>query len=211
VRSTKAFSPFLFATLGDVPEMPLNPSQIIGAMSEERFAELMARSPRQVRETLFNRLAIKARGSKSIVPKPHAKNEERIKKLHAKLAEVRPSAKNEQELCAELLRNWLQHKTPMLCAALDHFGITHHNGITEQEIDFFETLESAKAKELATHLLARFNAEEVAVYLRFLKVPHLNGMFPAAAYPADAPAPLTDEAAPDEPSVAATTETGANA
>ncbi|MEW5853678.1 MAG: hypothetical protein AB2A00_33190 [Myxococcota bacterium] len=172
--------------------MPLHPSRIIGAMSQAKFSELMAKSPRQVRETLFNRLQIKAE-KKSVVPRPHQKNEERIKKLHVRLAQCPANAKNEQELCEELIRNWLVGKTPMLVATLDHFGVKHENGLTETEIDFFEKLEPAKVKELVGLLAPKFDAEEMAIYLRFLKVPHLRGMLPAGAYPKDAPAPLTEE------------------
>src|SRR5205823_4458657 len=131
-----------------VTSMTLRPSQIIGAMSPRVFSDMMAKSPRQVRETLFNRLSIKAE-KKSVVPRPHQKNEERIKKLHGKLAEVGATAKNEQELCEELIRNWLVGKTPMLVAALDHFKVKHENGLTEQEIDFFEKLDAEKAKDFA--------------------------------------------------------------
>lgn len=173
----------------------MRPSQIIGAMSQPKFHEMMARSPRQVRETLFNRLAIKASGLKRVVPRPGARNEERINRLHDRLADCPASAKSEQELCEELIRNWLLHKTPMLVATLDHFGIKHENGLTEQEIDFFEKLEEDKVKGLVALLLGgTFDAEEVAIYLRFLKVPHLSGLLPDGAYPKDAPAPITPEA-----------------
>ncbi len=171
----------------------LRPSQIIGAMSPAKFSEMMAKSPRTVRETLFNRLQIKASAMKSVVPKPHQKNEERIKRLHNRLAEVATTAKNEQELCEELLRNWLVGKNPMLAATMDHFGVKHENGLTEQEIDFLEKLEPEKARSLATLLAGKFDQEEVAIYLRFLKVPHLKGTLPTGAYPKDAPAPLSDE------------------
>lgn len=178
----------------------LRASQIIGAMSEPKFNEMMGKSPRNVRETLFNRLAIKASGMKRIVPRPGERNEERLKKLHQRLATVAHTAKNEQDLCAELLRNWLVHKSPMLSAALDHFGVKHENGLTENEIDFFEKLEADKVKPFVADMLSKkFDAEEVAIYLRFLKVPFLTGLLPDAAYPKSAPAPLApaqDNAAP---------------
>lgn len=176
--------------------MPLRPSQIIGAMSPAKFSEMMARSPRQVRETLFNRLQIKSSTTKSVLPKLHQKNEERVRKLHGRLAEMSPTAKNEQELCEELIRNWLVIKTPMLAVTLDHFGVKHQNGLTEQEIDFFERLETAKVEGLLRVLIPKFDAEEVAIYLRFLKVPYLRGRLPAAAYPPDAPAAVTAD--PDD-------------
>jgi hypothetical protein len=162
-------------------------------MSEAKFSEMMAKSPRTVRETLFGRLNIKGSAMKSIIPRPHQKNEERIKKLHGRLAECGPGSKNEQELCEELIRNWLVHKTPMLAATMDHFGVKHENGLTEQEIDFIEKLDGPKTKALADLLCGKFDQEEVAIYLRFLKVPHLRGALPAGAYPKDAPAALTED------------------
>ncbi|MBI5495793.1 MAG: hypothetical protein HY904_12280 [Deltaproteobacteria bacterium] len=173
--------------------MSLHPSQIVGAMSEAKFAEMMARSPRSVRETLFGRLNIKASSTKSILPKLHQKNEERIKKLHTKLAQVPGNAKNEQDLCSELIRNWLVGKNPMLIAAMDQLGVKHENGLTEQELDFIEKLEPAKVKDLVGALAGKFADEEVGIYLRFMKVPHLRGQLPAGCYPKDAPAALTDD------------------
>ena len=183
--------------------MSLIPSRIIGAMSRARFFDVMSRSPRQVRETLFNRLHIKADGRKTIIPRPHQKNEERLQKLHGRLAECPATAKNEQELCEELIRNWLMTRRPMLAAAMDLFEVKHDQGLTEQDLDFLEKLEAGKVKSLVESLLQKFEPEEVAIYLRVQKIPHLHGLLPRSCYPTDAPAPLTEEPAPAPPAAEA--------
>ena len=146
--------------------------EIIRGMSEETFTEVVNTSPRKVRETLYARMGIKGK-KKKIGLRVHAKAEDRALKLLERLKNA--ASENEIELCTELLRNWLYHQRPMLKATLDFLDVPNDNGLTEQETDFFETLEEAKVKQLVSHLKETgFSVDHIATYLYFVNVPHLE-------------------------------------
>ena len=105
-------------------------------MSDVTFTELVAVSPRKVRETLFQRLGIKAK--KTIGLKVHAKAEDRTKKLHEKLKTA--TTDQENRLCEELVRNWLYTKRPLLKATLDYLNIKNDNGLVDEEPTFFQEI-----------------------------------------------------------------------
>lgn len=151
---------------------------IVSKMSEDTFAELIGASPRKVRETLFQRLGIKAK--KTIGLKVHGKLEERTKKLHEKLKTA--STDQENRLCEELVRNWLYTKRPLLKATLDYLNVKNDNGLVDEEPTFFQELSVEKVKELVTHLKgAGFAGEHIALYLHFVKTPHVDDVLKEAA------------------------------
>jgi len=151
---------------------------IVNKMSDETFGEVVAASPRKIRETLFQRLGIKAK--KSIGLKVHGKLEDRTRKLHEKLREA--TTDQENKLCEELVRNWLYTKRPLLKATLDYLNIKNDNGLVDEEPTFFQELTADKVKELVDHLKGQGYAEEhIALYLRFVKTPHVDDVVKAAA------------------------------
>lgn len=144
---------------------------LVQKMTDETFGELVSASPRKIRETLFQRLGIKAK--KTIGLKVHGKLEDRTRKLHEKLKGA--TTEQENRLCEELVRNWLYTKRPLLKATLDHLGIKNDNGLVDEEPTFFQELSAEKVKELVTHLTGQgFPAEHVALYLHFVKTPHVD-------------------------------------
>lgn len=152
---------------------------LVGALSEETFQDVIAASPRRIRETLFGRLGIKAK-KKTVGVRVHGKLEERTRKLHARLKEG--TSKQEDDLCEELLRNWLYTQRPLLKATLDHLGVPNDNGLIEEEPTFFQELEAAKVQELVDALRQQgFADEHIWVYLRFVKTPHLDQVLQRAA------------------------------
>lgn len=151
---------------------------LVNKMSADTFAELVAASPRKIRETLFQRLGIKAK--KTIGLKIHGKIEDRTKKLREKLRAA--DSENEDRLCEELVRNWLYTKRPLLKATLDHLGIKNDNGLVDEEPTFFQQLTADKVRELVTDLTGQgYQAEHIAVYLHFVKTPHVDDVIPRAA------------------------------
>lgn len=152
---------------------------LVASMSESTFHEVMQASPRRVRETLFGRLGIKAK-KRGVGIKVHARTEERTKKLHERLKEG--STKQEDDLCEELVRNWLFTKRPMLKAALDFLDVPNDNGLIEEEPTFFQKLEEEKVRRLVEHLTKEhgFPAEHVRIYLVFVGTPHLDKALPGA-------------------------------
>jgi len=66
-------------------------------------------------------------------------------------------------MAASLLRDWLmKHETPMLADFLDNLGVAHKNGAVDE---LPATMEDAKLQAAADKILAKYPAEEVAVYL----------------------------------------------
>jgi hypothetical protein len=151
---------------------------LVAKMTEETFAEMVQASPRKIRETLFQRLGIKAK--KSIGLKVHGKLEDRTKKLHEKLKAA--NTENENRLCEELVRNWLYTKRPLLKATLDYLNIKNDNGLVDEEPTFFQELSAEKVRELVTHLRGQgFPHEHIALYLHFVKTPHVDAVLKEAA------------------------------
>ena len=151
---------------------------LVSKMSDETFAELVAASPRKIRETLFQRLGIKAK--KTIGLKVHGKLEDRTKKLHEKLKAA--DTEQENRLCEELVRNWLYTKRPLLKATLDYLGVKNDDGLVEEEPTFFHELSVEKTKALIAHLKGQgFAPEHIALYLHFVKVPGVDAAVQAAA------------------------------
>ena len=144
------------------------PIDIISDLGPDTFGEIFAINPRGVREALFNKLGIKAQTRKIGISVGN-KNHERVRALYDRL--LGEKGKVERELAGELLRNWLFTQRPMLVDTMNHFGVKHDNGLTEQEIDFFESLEKDKVEELVKLLVPKHGKQAVSVYLRYLKVP----------------------------------------
>lgn len=151
---------------------------LVTKMSDETFAGVIAASPRKIRETLFGRLGIKAK-KKSIGLRVHEKLEERTRMLHERLKAAQ--SKQEDDLCQELVRNWLYTKRPLLKATLDHLGIKNDNGLVEEEPTFFQELSADKVRDLFDHLKGEHDPEHIAIYLRFVKTPHVDESLKAAA------------------------------
>lgn len=152
---------------------------LVSGLSEDTFQEVIAASPRRIRETLFGRLGIKAK-KKTVGVQVHGRLEERSRKLHARLKEG--TSKQEDDLCEELLRNWLYTQRPLLKATLDHLEVKNDNGLIEEEPSFFQELEEPKVKALVEDLKKQgFPEEHIWVYLRFVKTPHLDQALARAA------------------------------
>jgi hypothetical protein len=152
---------------------------LVAGVSEDTFLEVVNASPRRIRETLFGRLGIKAK-KKGVGVKVHGKLEERTKKLHERLREG--ASKQENDLCEELLRNWLYTQRPLLKATLDWLEVKNDNGLIEEEPSFFQELEEAKVKALVEHLRGEgFADEHMLIYLRFVNTPHLDELAQKAA------------------------------
>lgn len=146
-------------------------NELLTAISFDTFSEVIAVSPRKVRESLYSHYGVKPK-SKSILTSIKEKKEQKIKQLHGALQ----NAKNpkEQEFLKELFRNWLFHKRPLLKATLDYLGVENDNGLVEVETDFFKELSSQKVAELVKHLKPQFPADDILIYLTFMEVPHVK-------------------------------------
>jgi hypothetical protein len=149
----------------------MNFNELIKKISFDTFTEVIAISPRKVRESLFSHYGVKQK-SKSILSSVKEKKEQKIKQLHTALQNA--TNPKEQEFLKELFRNWLFHKRPLLKDTLDYLGVANDNGLVEVETDFFKELSSQKVGDLVKHLKPSFPKDDILVYLTFMEVPHLE-------------------------------------
>jgi hypothetical protein len=152
-------------------ELPVNFSEIIKTISFETFSDVIAVSPRKVRESLFSHYGIKAKG-RSILSSVKEKKETRIKHLQTVLRDVK--LPKEQEFLKELFRNWLFRQRPLLKTTLDFLDVPNDEGLVEIETDFFKELSEKKVEELIKHLDGKFSRDAILIYLNFMEVPHLD-------------------------------------
>jgi hypothetical protein len=143
---------------------------MVGNMTEDTFAEVISASPRKIRETLFNRMNIKAKKTLSL--KIHSKLEDRSKKLHERLKQA--ESQQEDKLCEELIRNWLYTKRPLLKATLDYLGVKNDNGLVDEDPTFFAELAVDKTKSMVATLKKDFPVEHIGIYLRFVGVQNVD-------------------------------------
>ena len=67
------------------------------------------------------------------------------------------------------MRSWLLTKTEMLCAALDHLGIEHENGLTESDdVEKIGKLSAKELKALVKVLEDVASKDEIGIYLKFM-------------------------------------------
>ena len=149
----------------------MNFSDVIKTISFETFSDVIALSPRKVRESLFAHYGIKAKG-RSLLASIKEKKETRIKNLQTVLRDVK--LPKEQEFLKELFRNWLFHQRPLLKTTLDFLGVENDHGLVEVETDFFKELSDKKVEELVKHLNGKFSRDAILIYLNFMEVPHVD-------------------------------------
>lgn len=146
-------------------------NELVKKISFETFSDVIAVSPRKVRESLFSHYGVKSKG-RAIFTSPKDKKEQRFKHLHTVLKEA--SNAREQEFLKELFRNWLFHQRPLLKETLDFLGVENDNGLVEVETDFFKELDQAKITQLVNHLSPRFPRDAILIYLTFMEVPNVE-------------------------------------
>lgn len=149
----------------------MNFNELIQNISFDTFSDVIAVSPRKVRESLYSHYGVKSKKS-SLLSALKDKKEQKVKQLHASLQE----AKNpkEQEFLKELFRNWLFHQRPLLKSTLDFLGVENDDGLVETETDFFKDMNEKKVSELVDHLKPNFPKDAILIYLNFMEVPFLD-------------------------------------
>jgi hypothetical protein len=142
-------------------------TELLRDIEPEKFRDIVLQSPKQVREMIFDRLAIKKKPVVSTkFVKPGEKNEERLRALFAKLKE-----EEDDEVAEELLRNYFLKRRELLADALDAIGVPHDKGLTDHELDKFEKLSKDEAKKLLETLSKKHDAFDCKLYLRYMKAP----------------------------------------
>lgn len=144
---------------------------ILKQISLETFTDVIGKSPRKVRESLYSHYGIKTK-TQTVLKSIKDKKQQRVQSLFS----VLQNAQNpkEQEFLKELFRNWLFHQRPMLKATLDYLGVENDFGFVEVETDFFKELKEPKVKELVSKLEADFPKDAILIYLSVMEVPNLE-------------------------------------
>ncbi|MEO1233748.1 MAG: hypothetical protein AAFZ18_33105 [Myxococcota bacterium] len=130
------------------------------------MSELLSASPRKLREEMFRRLGIKAKGRSGF--KLASKGDARAGRFGEVLAS---DTEIDDEILDELARNYLFGRRELLGDALDFLGIEHNEGLTDSELDFFEELEAEKESELRGLLAGRgHEAKDVDLYFALMRL-----------------------------------------
>lgn len=152
---------------------------ILRSLSQEKFIEIVAASPRQARETYFHRHQIRAPKSSHLSLKIGRKNQACTEALWDVL-----QARDDEEMSETILRAWLLRHRPMLAAALDHMGIAHVDGLTESDdIQKISQMDAAQLRKLADAIEKKqvASGEDIALYLRYMGATDVDAIFKSAS------------------------------
>jgi hypothetical protein len=147
----------------------MTPSIVIAALSDEYFNKVLNACPRKARESLFVSFGVPKSKKKASALLP-GRDPERGNKLRAVMAEVDADEETFQQMGEELIRVYLMGRRDLLGAALDHMGIAHNDGLTDDELEAFGKLNPAAAKALRDELLKNHDPADVGLYLSFMDV-----------------------------------------
>ena len=145
------------------------PSAVIATLSDSYFNKVLNACPRKARESLFVSFGVPKSKKKASALLP-GRDPERGIKLRAAMAMMEEDEETFQQMGEELIRVYLMGHRDLLGAALDHMGIAHEVGLTDDELEAFAKLKPAAGKELRDVLLKAYDAEDVALYLGFMDV-----------------------------------------
>ena len=141
-------------------------SAIIKSMDGDFFQEVLKSCPRKPRETLFARFGI-PRNRKKVSTLLPGKDPARAAKLKAALGEVDADDEQGQQLAEEVLRLYLLKRRQILSQAMDHLGVEHEEGLTEEDVDFGGMAE-ADRDALRDALQADHDVQDVDLYIAYM-------------------------------------------
>ena len=144
------------------------PTELLRLMDADRFHEVLAASPKNFREELFRRANVRAKGGGAFSLKSPNKNRVRAAKL---LTKVKNGQGVGDDVLEEVIRNYLYTHRDLLADALDALGVTHDDGLTDEDLDFIADLPTERGQELKSELAQKHDAQDVDLYLRFMNIP----------------------------------------
>jgi hypothetical protein len=117
---------------------------------------------------------LKEGGVKAKLPGGYVSRQKRLKVWAARITSA-VEAEND-ELCAELLQQWLlHHRRPMLMALLDRLEVKHQAGETDDS--FLISRPTERVREAAEALLADHDRVEAAAYLHYIAYQQKSSVF----------------------------------
>lgn len=144
-----------------------NPLDLLLAMDTDRFAVVLAASPKKFREQLYRLAGIRIKGDAFSVSSV-GKNRQRAEKLHERF---RNGLELKDEVVEEIIRNYLFTQRPLLADALDLLGVKHDQGLTDEDLDFIAELPEDSGREIRSKLAAAHSEVDVDLYVRFMGIP----------------------------------------
>jgi hypothetical protein len=146
----------------------VSPIEIVKQMTPDRFAQILAASPKNFREELFRKAGIRVKGGGAFSLSAPPKTQLRTAKLLSGLAEGEVLL--EDDVFEEVIRNYLYTRRPMLADALDHLQVAHDNGLTDQDLSFLEELPVERRAALRKLLESKYERADVDLYLSFMNI-----------------------------------------
>ncbi len=141
--------------------------ELVTRQSLDRFEEIFSASPKKFREEIYRQAGVK-KSSNSFSLKSRNKNEVRNRKLFEALQD---GFTIQEEVVAEVVRNYLYTRRDLLASALDHFGVEHNQGLTDEDLDFIAELSTAQINNFRDDLSAQSHEQsDVELYLSFMGV-----------------------------------------
>ena len=136
-------------------------------MQQDYFTKVLSACPRRARETLFTRFAIPKAKKKASALLP-SKDPARIRKLQLAMGATSEDDEQGQQFAEELIRVYLMTRRNLLGDALDAIGVAHDDGLTDADLDGFSSLDNDEASALVAQLSTTHDADDVALYLRYM-------------------------------------------
>ncbi len=141
-------------------------SAIIESMDGDFFQEVLKSCPRKPRETLFARFGI-PRNRKKVSTLLPGKDPARAAKLKVALAAVEEEDEQGQQLAEEVIRLYLLKRRQILAQAMDHLGVSHEEGLTEEDVNL-ATMSEADRQSLREALVADHAPQDVDLYIAYM-------------------------------------------
>ena len=139
-------------------------------MDADRFHEVLNASPKNFREELFRRANVRAKGGAFSLKSPN-KNRVRAEKL---LTKVKNGQGVGDDVLEEVIRNYLYTHRNLLGDALDLLGVSHDDGLTDDDLDFIAELPAERGPAMKSALAEKYDERDVDLYLRFMNIPGID-------------------------------------
>jgi len=146
--------------------------QLIGLVPQDLFRAIFEDSPRQIRQAVIGVTGTKKKKKRrSLKSQLAAKEAEQARALTA--AQERLAEEDMDQFAEEVIRNYLGKTPDMLIAFLDHLGVEHQDGYTN-DLEFIKAMTPEQVSGSVEHLVAEFPIERITLYLCYLEVPGIT-------------------------------------
>jgi hypothetical protein len=140
--------------------------KVLAELDTARFEEIIDASPRKIRKELARRVGAKKKSSSSALSSAKRRGDE--SKAIQEALRAKPV---EDESLQDLVRNYFFRRRALLADALDFLEIPHKEGLTDEDLDDLQTLESTRAEALRGRLVEKHPPHDVDLYFALMGIP----------------------------------------